>query len=80
MPNPNKQAGQKKSKFQFRPNVLILMLAAYGTLLLMFGILVFKANIPPDTAWDILKAPLMALIGGSIAIAKDLIQDEDKEG
>lgn len=64
----------------WRKNVLALVGAGYGTLLIVFGAMVWPGKMTPDIAYEVVKGPLMALIGGSLAIAKDLIplDDEDK--
>ena len=57
-----------------RTNVLALMLAGYLVVLAMFLILVLWAEqLTVEEAYEIVQAPLMALIGGSLAISKDLI-------
>ncbi len=67
-------------KVVLRTNVLILLLAAYGVVSLLFFFLVSeKGGLPANEAWNILEAPLMTLIGGTLAISKDLIQDDDEK-
>ena len=57
-----------------RTNVLALMLAGYVVVLAMFLILVvFAEQLTVEEAYEIIQGPLMALIGGSLAISKDLI-------
>ena len=68
----------KRKKVVIRTNVLTLMGAAYTVLLIMFFVLIFcTKSISAKEAWEIMQAPLMALIGGTLAISKDLIQDDD---
>ena len=57
----------------WRKNVLSLVIAGYVTLLLIFGAMVWKGGMNADDAYEVVKGPLMALIGGSLAISKDLI-------
>ena len=56
-----------------RPNVLILMLAGYATLLITFVVLGQSESMTFEESYETIQAPLIALIGGSIAIAKDLV-------
>lgn len=59
-----------------RINVLLLVGAGYATLAAFFVILAWNgANL--EEACDVTKGPLMALIGGSLAISKDLIPTSD---
>jgi len=70
--NPNRK------KVVIKTNVLILMGAAYFAVVFMFLVMVFGTeNMTATEAWDILESPLMALIGGTLALSKDLIRDED---
>ena len=65
------QDGPKKQGVVMRWNVLILLSIAYGTLLIVFGVVVWKADV--ITASNIVTTPLMALIGGTLAVVKDLL-------
>ena len=56
-----------------RLNVLLLVGAGYLTVLVMFAAMVWKGTMKASEAYDVVKGPLMALIGGSLAISKDLI-------
>ncbi len=64
---------------KIRPNVLILVGLGYVTVFAIFVIMVLNGEkdvkIAISTAYDIVKGPLMALIGGSLAISKDLLDD-----
>lgn len=67
-----------KIKIPFRKNVLLLVLSGYATLLLMFAFAVGLTDaITAREAYDMLEGPLMALIGGSLAISKDLVPLSD---
>ncbi len=59
-----------------RYNVLYLMTMAYVVIVLLFAVLACSAKITVAEAWDALEAPLMALIGGTLAISKDLISSD----
>ena len=60
----------------WRGNVLALIGAGYLVVLAVFiGLVV--AGCPVGDAAEIVTAPLMALIGGSLAISKDLIAADD---
>lgn len=56
-----------------RKNVLILMFFAYGALLGVFGIMV-AVGVDAKDAYDLVGVPFVALIGGTLAVAKDLIE------
>ena len=56
-----------------RFNVLYLMTMAYAVLVVLFAVLACSGNTTIAETWDALEAPLMALIGGTLAISKDLI-------
>lgn len=55
-----------------RFNVLILILFSYGLLPLIFCRSV-QLGTPPEESYEFLKEPIMAMIGGTLAIAKDVI-------
>ena len=73
----------KVMKFTWRKNVLVLVGMGYFLIGLIFLILVYKGGVEVSEAYDIGNGPIMALIGGSLAIAKDLIDgdksDEDNQ-
>ena len=60
------------SRTPLRANVLILVGAGYATLLIMFCVMAY-GEMTAESAYEVVKGPLMALIGGSLAISKDLI-------
>ena len=62
---------------RFRPNILILMGFAYSTTLAGFVTLVYTGA-SPDAAYEAIKSPLMALIGGTIGVAKDVLKADDE--
>lgn len=67
----------KKKQVVMRWNVLYLMSLGYGILAILFGIIAATKDMTAVDAWNMLEAPLMALIGGTLAISKDLITGDD---
>lgn len=61
-----------------RINVLILVGAGYAALLIIFIAMVWPGGMTANDAYEVVKGPLMALIGGSLAISKDLIPLDDR--
>ena len=57
---------------KIRPNVLILMIVAYGTLVGVLGILIWS-DVDPQVAFNLISTPLVALVGGTLAVVKDLL-------
>ena len=55
----------------WRKNVLTLMLLAYSSLLGIFLIMIL-AGAKPKEAYDLIGVPFVALVGGTLAVAKDL--------
>ena len=69
-----RKADPNRGKVIIRTNIIYLLTLAYFTVGLLFIVLVFKENaMTAKDAWNILEAPLMALIGGTLAISKDLL-------
>lgn len=62
-----------KMYIPWRKNVLFLVSAGYVTLLIIFGAMMWPGGVEAAVAYEVVKSPLMALIGGSLAISKDLI-------
>ncbi len=60
------------SRTPLRANVLMLVGAGYATLLIMFCVMAY-GGVMAESAYEVVMGPLMALIGGSLAISKDLI-------
>ena len=60
------------TKLPWRKNVLALVGAGYATILLIYALMVFTGKNAIES-YDAIKEPLMAVIGGSLAISKDLI-------
>ena len=64
-------------KTPIRTNVLLLVGGGYFALLFMFTVMAIWGEMKIDEAYEVVKGPLMALIGGSLAISKDLIPLSD---
>lgn len=65
---------------QWRKNVLMLVGFGYGTVVIIFIAVACSAATVAEAA-EIVQGPLLALIGGSLAISKDLVQlDKEEEG
>ena len=62
----------KKQPFVWRGNVLILVGIGYLTVFFIFVGMIWKGCAAADS-YDTISAALMALIGGSLALAKDLV-------
>ena len=73
VPSAAERAAPKRPKFPLRWNVLGLMFAGYLSVVLVYVGLIFFAGEDAPDAYGVVEAPLMALIGGSVAIAKDLL-------
>ena len=77
-------AENTKIRLPWRKNVLLLVGFAYLAILAVFGGIMLAGS--PCTikdaadAYDTIKEPLMAVIGGSLAISKDLIPRIDGFG
>lgn len=65
------------SRTPLRANVQILVGAGYATLLIIFCVMAY-GEMTAESAYEVVKGPLMALIGGSLAISKDLIPLGDR--
>lgn len=62
------------TKRPMRWNVLLLVGCGYIATLVVFVLLVIAGQMTGAEAYRIVQGPLMALIGGSLAVAKDLLQ------
>ena len=60
----------------WRQNVLLLFAFGYLAVVVVFCLLAFgpQSDLTVAEAGDMVQGPLMALVGGSIAVAKDLLQ------
>lgn len=61
---------------RLRGNVLILVGLGYLTITVGFVTMVYGGGSPAEV-YDTIKEPLMALIGGSLALAKDVLGADD---
>lgn len=57
---------------KFRPNLLIVIVVAYAAVVGIFCLMLWN-GVDAKTAFDLVSTPFIALIGGTLAIAKDLI-------
>ena len=64
-------------KIPWRRNVLTLVISGYAVLFLIFVAMMWPGEMKAAVAYEVVKGPMMALIGGSLAIAKDLINVDD---
>ena len=64
-------------KFEFRWNVLMLVAMGYLAVgVVAVAVVASAGTLTSETvgaAYEVIEAPLMALVGGSLAIAKDLV-------
>jgi len=56
----------------WRKNVLVLLFLAYGSLMVLFVGMLF-AGLGAKEAYDLIGVPFVALIGGTLAVVKDLL-------
>lgn len=73
---------KQKCKIPWRKNVLLLVAFGYISLLLIYGgifVLELIGKVKFSEVSDLLFGALMALIGGSLALGKDLIPLGDSE-
>lgn len=65
-----------RTRRPWRKNVLWLFAFGYLSVVIVFCLLAFgpKSKLTVAEAGDLVQGPLMALVGGSIAVAKDLLQ------
>ncbi len=64
--------GKTSMKIPWRKNVLSLMIIAYAAVMFVFFGLIDEGTDAKDS-YDVIKEPLMALVGGTLALAKDLV-------
>ena len=51
----------------------VLVSMGYAAILIAFWALAFTEALDADDAYQIVEAPLIALLGGTLAVAKDLV-------
>ena len=66
-------------KFPWRKNVLTLVITAYVVLVVLFSLMMWPGDLTAKDAYDVLEGPFMALIGGSLALSKDLLDNNTSE-
>ena len=66
---------RKKNGVPWRKNVLVLVGMGYAMVLIVFVFLVWKGGKEAADAYKFVEAALMALVGGSLALSKDLVDD-----
>ena len=69
----SKCSTETRDGIQWRKNVLTLLGLAYGSLLTIFIIMIIN-GITAKEAYEMLGVPFVALVGGTLTIAKDLIE------
>ena len=69
----DKGSGEGRKVIVWRKNVLCLLGVAYGSLIGMFALMSFLGGVPAMEAYDKISVPFVALIGGTLAVVKDLI-------
>ena len=55
-----------------RTNVLLLLGIAYGSIIAIFGLMIWQ-DVEASTAYEAISVPFVALIGGTLTVVKDLI-------
>ena len=66
---------KKKNGVPWRKNVLALVGMGYAMVLIVFVFLVWKGGKEAADAYKFVEGALMALVGGSLALSKDLVDD-----
>ena len=64
--------GQRPKPPPLRWNLLMLMFLAYGSIFGFFMVLVWFGSDPKE-AYNLISVPFVALVGGTLAIVKDLL-------
>lgn len=67
-----KSENNPKSGIPLRKNVLLLLFIAYLSLFGMFVVMILS-RVEAKEAYNLIGVPFVALIGGTLAVAKDLI-------
>ena len=57
---------------KLKPNLLLVLLFAYTLIGVCFAVMVINGTKPAD-AYEAVHVPFVALIGGTLSIAKDLL-------
>ena len=72
-PAPKKKT-RKRITIPWRKNVLLLVGIGYFAVIIIFASMAW-GSMTAENAYEIVKGPLMALIGGSLALSKDLVDN-----
>lgn len=70
-----KSCSKKRTAVPWRKNVLLLVGMGYTMVLIVFVFLVWKGGKEAADAYKFIEAALMALVGGSLALSKDLVDN-----
>lgn len=73
-PEKNKKKEKVKNLIPLRKNVLLLVGMGYFMVLAVFIGIAWGCGTASE-AFELVKSPLMALIGGSLALSKDLVDN-----
>ena len=65
---------------RIRVNILLLVGMGYLTIAGVFSTLAFAEGTTAAEAFESVQSALMALVGGSLALAKDLVNDNPTPG
>ncbi len=68
----------RKQRVIIRWNVLYILTLGYVVVSIFFLFILWRCT-DATTAYNAIEAPLMALLGGSLAISKDLIENKNSE-
>ena len=60
---------------RLRVNILLLVGMGYAVVVVVFVVLAFEKGTTAQQAFESVQSALMALVGGSLALAKDLLED-----
>lgn len=71
-PDEPEEDTQSKQGIHWRKNVLLLMALAYGTFVAIFVASICVGE-NPIAVYNAINIPFVALIGGTLTIAKDII-------
>lgn len=64
---------------KWRKNILALIGSGFATIVVIFILMVWKGSCTPSDAYEVIESPLMALIGGTVAVAKDVLNIDREE-
>ncbi len=71
---------KKRNGIPWRKNVLVLVIAGYVVVILIFlSPVIEKGGMTASETCNVIERPLMALIGGSLALSKNLVDDPETD-